>query len=365
MQKVVQVSLHGIAVALEEGGYRALQAYLEAAARQLASDPDRDEILGDLEQAIAEKCARHLAPHRTAVTAAELARVLEEMGPVQPDVGPEAAPGGAGSTAPAAPAPRRLYRILEGGVLGGLCNGVGAYLGLDANVVRAVFVVLALLSHGAWLLVYLVLRFVVPAAGTSEERAAARGLPFGAQQLVDEAKRRYAQLQEELRGPWARFAVALRTRWQEPWRPPSPTAAAFSSAPVSYGRQLLAGMALPLLAAASAGVAIAWALASSSLVVNGSILGWTPPGVPLWAGLLVLLAMAMVIHQPFHHLRRALRRSPCGGDGLLAAWDSILWLGFLAFFAWLAWRGSGELRGVVHDLSGAIERVRSSWHPLP
>src|SRR5574341_623824 len=63
MQKVVNVSLHGNAYVLEEEGYAALRAYLDEAERQLASDPDRAEILGDLEQAIAEKCSRQLGPH--------------------------------------------------------------------------------------------------------------------------------------------------------------------------------------------------------------------------------------------------------------------------------------------------------------
>ena len=60
MQKVVHASLHGNAFTIEEAGYEALRAYLDRAAAQLAADPDRDEILGDLEQAIADKCARHL-----------------------------------------------------------------------------------------------------------------------------------------------------------------------------------------------------------------------------------------------------------------------------------------------------------------
>src|SRR5512137_743287 len=214
MQKVVHASLHGNAYAIEEQGYEALRAYLDRAAAQLSADPDRDEILGDLEQAIGDKCARHLGPHKAVVTAVEMEQVLAEMGPVgtPAEVGPDAPPppGGAPAVAPE----RRLYRVLEGGKLAGLCNGLGAYFGVDANVVRAIFVVLALLTHGAWLLVYLVLAFVVPVAGTPEERAAARGLPFSAQELIDEAKRHYATLEKELQGPWASW----KARWGPGWR---------------------------------------------------------------------------------------------------------------------------------------------------
>src|SRR4029450_6104136 len=42
----------------EEAGYAALLAYLDRAGAALAGNPDRAEILADLEQAIAERCDR-------------------------------------------------------------------------------------------------------------------------------------------------------------------------------------------------------------------------------------------------------------------------------------------------------------------
>jgi phage shock protein PspC (stress-responsive transcriptional regulator) len=384
MQKVVHASLHGNAFALEEAGYEALQAYLARAAAQLAADPDRDEILGDLEQAIADKCARHLGPHKSVVTAAEMQQVLDEMGPVgtPAEVGPEAP---AAPRAPPAGEPvRRLYRVLEGGKLAGLCNGLGAYLGVDANLVRAAFVVLALLTHGAWLLVYLVLVFVVPAAGTPEERAAARGLPFSAQELIDEAKRHYASLEQELRGPWARWRDGWRAQRhqrrqarraaREARRAASPSAPAWSAAapvapatypnpaPAHYARQVAAGVLVPVMAFVSAAITIGWLVAAAMLVVDGQLLGWSP-GLPLWASLLIVSLVAMVIGRPARFARVAFHRSSWrGATPWLAAWDAIFWLAFIALFGWLAWQQSPEVRALVHDLPGAWERIRASWH---
>lgn len=376
MQRVVHASLHGNAYAIEEQGYEALRAYLERAAASLAGDPDRDEIVADLEQAIGEKCARHLGPHKTVVTTAEMARVLEEMGPVGAPgaVGPQPAsppppPPPPGPAPQAEPPPRRLYRILEGAFLGGLCNGLGAYLQVDANVVRAVFVVLALLTHGAFGLVYLVLLFVIPAAGTSEERAAARGLPFSAQALVDEAKKRATQLGDELKGPWRAAVSDMKREWDEAWRRDwhgswSPPPAASSPAPAGqdgYRQQLAAGAVLPLLALVSAALAVAALIAMASLVTSGTILGWAVPVLPLWIQLVAVAVVASAVGAPFQHARRALRRGPRGREGLLAAWDALLWLGFFAAFAWLAWHLSPELRDLAGDLPGAVEKVKGSW----
>jgi phage shock protein PspC (stress-responsive transcriptional regulator) len=386
MQKVVHASLHGNAFAIEEAGYEALRAYLDRAASQLSADPDRDEILGDLEQAIADKCTRHLAPHKSVVTEGEMRQVLEAMGPVgaADEVGPDAPPR---PPAPAATPPiRRLYRVLEGGVLGGLCNGLGAYFGHDANIVRALFVVLTLVTSGAWALVYLVMLFVVPAAGTPEERAAARGLPFSAQALIDEAKRHYANLEKELRGPWAAWGADRRARWTErrqarraarearrAWRrSPAGQVGQDAASPVGgpprpsthYAQQVTAGLVVPIFAFLGALVKVAWFQLTAQLIVSGTLLGWSP-GLPLWASLLLLLLATSVIGQPISHTRRALHRAPDpGGVAWLAAWDGLLWLGFFALLGGLAWQTRPELRALAHDLPGAWEKVRASWQAV-
>src|SRR5580698_2078564 len=121
MNKVITINLGGNAYQLEEGGYDALRNYLETATARLQGNPDRDEILSDIEQAIAEKFRARLASHKTVVLAKEVEAVLAEMGPIEPD--PDAnkagASGGAtGSSTAARPdpsagrgtKPKRLYR---------------------------------------------------------------------------------------------------------------------------------------------------------------------------------------------------------------------------------------------------------------
>ena len=82
MQKVISINLNGNAFQFEEGGYDALRDYLARADRELKDNPDRAEIMADLEQAIADKCQKYLGPHKSVVTSAEVAQVIAEMGPV-------------------------------------------------------------------------------------------------------------------------------------------------------------------------------------------------------------------------------------------------------------------------------------------
>jgi len=187
MKTVITLSLNGKAYTFEDPGHARLRAYLDEAEQALAQDPDRAEILVDLEQAIGERCAKTLSAHKDVVSAAELEQILAEMGPVQ------AAEAQNATSTPSGAVPKKLYQIREGAMIAGVCNGIAAYLGLDVTVVRVACVILTFLTGGFWILLYLVIMILVPTADTFEQRAAASGRPFNAQQLMERAKLKYAE----------------------------------------------------------------------------------------------------------------------------------------------------------------------------
>lgn len=226
MQQLITVALNGRAFALEMPAHERLRAWLEEAARVLAADPDREEILKDLEQAIGEKLSKTLTAHKNVVTAADAEAVLTDMGPVQPAgtggaAGAASAAGAIGAAdAAAAPppaaapasAPRKLYRIPEGAMLFGVCNGLGAWLGLDVVVVRIAFVLLTFVTGGFMILLYLLMALLMPRAETFEQRAAARGAPFNAQELIDRARAKYAEFRSRQTSKASRDAAAEHSR---------------------------------------------------------------------------------------------------------------------------------------------------------
>lgn len=189
MRKVITVNLNGIAFQLEEDGYEALNAYLESADRRLAGNPDRAEILADLEQAIADKCAALLGPRRNVVTTADIARVLEQMGPVE---APPEAQSWSGAASPAGPSrrPRRLYRLPEEGVFFGICAGIAAWMNVDPVWVRLAVVALTVAMGGILLLVYPLMIFVMPRAETPEQVAEAHGAGIDAREIFQRAKKK-------------------------------------------------------------------------------------------------------------------------------------------------------------------------------
>lgn len=397
MRRVVTISLNGTAYQLEEAGYEALRRYLDDAEGKLRADPDCAEILSDLEQAIGEKCARCLGPHRNVVGAEDVQRILAEMGPVEGAGAGQGARGDATGSAASAAAgdaaargtagagagpTRRLYQISEGALISGVCNGIAAYLNVDVVLVRVVFIVLALLTWGGWILVYLVLMFVIPYASTSEDRAAAHGLPFTAQQLVQEAKRHYAEFKQSAgrrhQSHWEQRWQ--RRQWRQQWRqerwmrrrhmrwgadlPPGERP--------DYATQLLAGVLVPIAALINAVLVIALLVGIAQLLSRGTLFGWErPAGMPLWIGIVALCILYGALATPLRAVRHAAYYARGSGPSAWAAlWGSMLWLAFMALFLWMAWHFWPQLQHLLQQLGDSLRATHAPgqairWLPAP
>ena len=59
----------------------------------------------------------------------------------------------------------KLFRSQKDKMLGGVCGGLGQYLGIDSTFVRLFFVFLGLAGQGVGLLIYLVLWIILPVEG--------------------------------------------------------------------------------------------------------------------------------------------------------------------------------------------------------
>ena len=123
MERVVTINLNGNPYQLEEPAYDALRAYMDRAQAALADNPDKAEIVRDLEQAIADKCAGYLSPAKSVISRDEMSRILTEMGPVE-GAAPEGAEAPrAESFGGASEGPRRrLYRIKDRAVVAELAE---------------------------------------------------------------------------------------------------------------------------------------------------------------------------------------------------------------------------------------------------
>ncbi|MBL8558549.1 MAG: PspC domain-containing protein [Hyphomonadaceae bacterium] len=341
MERVVTINLNGNAWQLDEAAYDALRAYLGAAEAGLKDNPDRAEILSDLEQAIADKCSVVLGPRKSVVSAGEMQAILKEMGPVTDSE------GFAEGAAPKPPVDveKRLYRLRQGAWFAGVCSGIGAFFKIDPTIVRVIFVIAALITQGAALLVYLVMMFVVPSAETSEEWAAAHGLPFNAQEIIDTAKKRFGEVAEN-----------QNRMWKSAQKPPrEPKVNAFVS-PVQkpaagYGARMFAGVVASVCALAEAVIGLGVIFVVWSLFTTGAVLGVEAPDAwPLWGVIIGVVVASAFVTWPL----RAARRAAFGALGYDAAGSEAAFSFFAFIFTvggvWYAFQYWPAARDVIEPI---------------
>lgn len=160
MQRVIHASLNRNPYPIEEDAYARLETYLADSAAALGDDPDRDEILLDLEQAVADQCRRRQPSQATVITLQELVPALEEIGPVRRP-GIETTHSDTQKTPEATPS---LQQISQGAWISGVCLGLARYLRVEVTLIRVIAAALLFFTGGAALLLYGVLAGIVPFA---------------------------------------------------------------------------------------------------------------------------------------------------------------------------------------------------------
>ena len=179
MQRLATVvRLNRSVLQFDDAAHARLEQYLAESASLLEGDPDPEEILADLEQAVVDQCTRRLLPGQAVVTLQELEPALDEIGSVQ-------LPGnGSASSSPSPPppslsaaSPRTLRQVSQGAVISGVCLGLARYFQLDATLLRVAFVLLLFFTSGAMIFVYLVLMLLMPYAPLDPSGAPVQWLP--------------------------------------------------------------------------------------------------------------------------------------------------------------------------------------------
>jgi phage shock protein PspC (stress-responsive transcriptional regulator) len=374
MNKVIAINLNGNAYQLEEDGYEALRAYLESASRQLEVNPDRAEIIADIEQSIADKFRGFLGVNKTVVVAKEVRDVISEMGPVQDPSDSGASPAGAApsssGSAPsaepaAAAAPKRLYRIRDGARVGGVCNGLAAYFDIDVTLLRILFA-FAVVFWGTGLALYVIMWLVVPVAETPAEKAAASGVPSTAEDFIRRAREGYyggmkAFSDRRAFREWKRtFKREMRQhgralRWEMRFGGPP-------GAPPPHPDSWLAHGVFRFLTVIAC---LLFAAAVISLLLHGAVFGLLiPAGVPTWIGILFLFLVFKAVTCPLKAMRRSYYPY-CGGGCGGGFFGVLLWIASIWLLVWIL---SHHYHGVDETLDGlrqvahrAVDAVRSWW----
>ncbi|WP_129019721.1 PspC domain-containing protein [Edaphocola flava] len=179
MNKVINISLAGRLLPIDEEAYSQLTNYLNWLKQYFGKEKGGMEIYSDMEDRIAELFHDKLKKDNISISANDVQSVIKIMGSPEQIVMETSdeyiMAEEAGTTAqqqtgngPAeaitnltSPSGKRFVRNTNDKLLGGVCSGAASYLNLDVTVVRIVFLLFTLF-YGSSILLYLLLWIALP-----------------------------------------------------------------------------------------------------------------------------------------------------------------------------------------------------------
>ena len=208
MNPIKKCSIAGVSFTMENDAYEELNAYIKSLQDNYRNDPDGEEIVADIEARIAELILS--AQKADAIICKPLIdNIIKQLGSTEeinndsPEYEPKREPETTDSNGNPR-LPRRLYRDMESGKLGGVCAGIANYFEKDVTLIRLLMFVPLILSVISgplaiflwfepmmWnvfiveLICYVVMWFTVPVASSARQKLEMRGEKITAQSIKE------------------------------------------------------------------------------------------------------------------------------------------------------------------------------------
>ena len=192
MDKTKNISLGGFSFLIEENAYTALSQYLAEVRQHLQHNSDRDEIIFDVEQRMAE-LLKDRTVNREVIMHQDVLYLIEVLGKpeqyVEDEETDKATNAAPEASAQAFSANKPLYRDIDDRKIGGVLSGMAHYFNISPTMLRIAFAVCLILSFvvsyrwiflfngvsWAIIILYILLWIIVPAAVTTAQKLEMQG----------------------------------------------------------------------------------------------------------------------------------------------------------------------------------------------
>ena len=192
MDKTKNISLGGFSFLIEENAYTALSQYLAEVRQHLQHNSDRDEIIFDVEQRMAE-LLKDRTVNREVIMHQDVLYLIEVLGKpeqyVEDEETDKATNAAPEASAQAFSANKPLYRDIDDCKIGGVLSGMAHYFNISPTMLRIAFAVCLILSFvvsyrwiflfngvsWAIIILYILLWMIVPAAVTTAQKLEMQG----------------------------------------------------------------------------------------------------------------------------------------------------------------------------------------------
>jgi len=210
MKRVETININGIVFSIDDDAFAKLSSYIDVLGKNFENEHGGREIIADIEARISELFAEREGGVSRVVTVEDVIKMIETLGTPEDISGADAEETINDEKPPRSPQPqkqmKRLYRDTDKRYLGGVCAGLGAWLGIRPVIVRLIFVLLLLLPiHGfkhfsillgpgfnILILIYIILWIIIPKAKTTAQKLEMRGEPVNISNIEKNIKESFS-----------------------------------------------------------------------------------------------------------------------------------------------------------------------------
>lgn len=212
MKKNITINLYGQLYAIDEDAFNMLECYLDSMKKLFASQEDGEEIADDIEHRVAEILWEKKENGLQAIDIEVVKSIIKQIGDpseIDNSVNEESGNAEKGSTfnetfrkaSTAAEETvrsaahrasehlrnRRFYLNRQDRILGGVCSGLAQYFGgHDPLPWRLAVVLLAFLSLGITVIIYVLIWLIAPVASTPEDKLRMKGMEVNSANLSEQ-----------------------------------------------------------------------------------------------------------------------------------------------------------------------------------
>lgn len=177
MNKTVNINLGGLLFHIDENAFLELRKYLDRLNKSFENEEGAEEIIADIEARIAELFNEFKDNDLQVINLKNVEDAIAIMGTPEELNDEEDQPKSETKKETfEQPRPRKqLFRDTSDAYISGVSSGLGHYFEVSVVWIRLAWILGVFFSGGSFILIYIVLRFIVPEAKTTADKLAMKG----------------------------------------------------------------------------------------------------------------------------------------------------------------------------------------------
>lgn len=204
MKRTLDVNIAGFIYHIDQDAYDKLLMYINNLEKHYGDNEEAKEIIRDIEQRISELLDERKSSINMVFSINDVEDIIKILGTPEDIFGDEIEEDKHQNRRK-----RKLYRSRSGRIFAGVAAGVASYFEISETIVRAVFIILAVIGYGSPFLIYIIMWILIPEAKTPSQKLEMKGEAINVENIEKSIKKEYNDVKDGIKKnyPYARTFI--------------------------------------------------------------------------------------------------------------------------------------------------------------